>query len=333
MNDREREDRAMSTSTRRHLIATVMTHEVAGLEPAIAAELFAYDYGPMFGVEWYEHTFCTEHPGRLRVSRGMDVFVDEDFGVLRRADTIVIPGWGRSQRPSPALTAELRAAHERGARLVSFCTGAFALAAAGLLDGRRATTHWSHAEEFASTYPDVEFDPSVLYVHDDRILTAAGSASCIDLGLYIIRQDYGAEIANLVARDLVVPPHRDGGQAQYITTPMPSCPQEDPLSDTLGWALEHLDEPLTLEVLAARAMMSSRNFSRRFTAATGTTPHKWVVHQRVAAAQGLLETTTLPIEVIADRCGFGSAASLRAQFQQTVRSSPQAYRRAFARPA
>ncbi len=317
----------------RHLVATVMIDEVSGLEPAIAAELFAADWGADFGVTWYEHTFCTERPGRLRVSGGMDVFVDDDLSVLRSANTIIIPGWGRRHPPTAAVTGELRAAHDRGARIVSFCTGAFALAAAGLLDGRRATTHWGHAEEFAQRFPEVEFDPAVLYVHDDRILTAAGSASCIDLGLYIIRQDYGADIANLVARELVVPPHRDGGQAQYITTPVAVCPDEDPLSETLAWALEHLDQPLTLDVLAARSMMSSRTFSRRFAAATGTTPHKWVVHQRVSAAQRLLETTTLSIEVIAERCGFGSAASLRAQFQQTVRSSPQAYRRTFARPA
>lgn len=322
----------MAVSRSRHRVATVIVDDMTSLEPAISAEFFAADRGPDFGIAWYDHTFCTERPGRVRVRDGLDVFVDDDFTALRRADTIVIPGWSRVRDlPSDALVAELRAAHDRGARLVTFCTGAFVLAAAGLLDGRRATTHWGHAEEFARRYPRVEFDPAVLYVHDDRILTAAGSASCIDLGLYVIRQDHGAEIANRVARDLVVPPHRDGGQAQYISTPMPCCSDEDPLADTLAWALEHLDEPLTLDRLAARAMMSSRTFSRRFAAATGTTPHRWIVHQRVAAAQALLETTDLPVEIVAERCGFGSAASLRAQFQQTVRSSPQAYRRAFAR--
>ncbi|MFN8170221.1 MAG: helix-turn-helix domain-containing protein, partial [Candidatus Nanopelagicales bacterium] len=244
---------------------------------------------------------------------------------------VIVPSWSPTRgAPGPALADALRAAHARGARLLSFCSGAFALAGVGLLDGKRATTHWGHAAEFAARHPEVEFDPAVLYVHDGDVLTSAGSAAGIDLALYVVRLDYGAEIANLVARDLVVPPQRDGGQAQYISAPMATCPDSDPLGETLDWALEHLDEPLTLARLAAHATMSSRTFSRRFLAATGTTPHRWLLHQRVAAAQRLLETTDLSIETIAERSGFGSAASLRARFQQTVRSSPQAYRRTFA---
>lgn len=315
-----------------HRVVSLLVDGVSALEPAIAAEVFGLD--PELGVPWYRHRFCTEHPGRLSVKGGLDVIVERGLDELRHADTVVVPGWSRiTERPSDAVVDALLAAHRRGARIVTFCTGAFALASTGLLDGRRATTHWGYADEFADRFPHVEFDPAVLYVHDGELLTAAGSAACLDLALYLVRQDHGAEIANLLARDLVVPPHRDGGQAQYISAPMPVCAESDPLAETLDWALERLHEPLPLERLAARATMSGRTFSRRFLAATGTTPHRWVTHQRVAAAQALLETTDLPVELVAERCGFGSAASLRSHFQQTVRSSPQAYRRAFARSA
>jgi len=322
---------AATTRPARHHVVSVLVDDMSAFEAATAAELFDSEGGTEYGVTWYRHTFCTETPGRVRVRRGPDVIVDDGLDAIDTADTLVIPGWSSVRTPpTPALADAIVRAHERGARIVTFCTGAFALAATGLLDGRRATTHWGHADEFARRFPAVDFDPAVLYVHDGRLLTAAGSASCIDLGLYLIRQDHGADVANDVARDLVVPPHRDGGQAQYIATPVPTCAAEDPLAETLDWARSHLDEPLGVEVLAHRAMMSGRTFARRFVAATGTTPHKWVVHQRVAAAQQLLESTDLSVEEVARRCGFGSAASLRAQFQQTVRSSPQAYRRTFA---
>ena len=213
--------------------------------------------------------------------------------------------------------------------MVSFCTGAFALAEAGLLDGRRATTHWTGAQRFRDRYPQVHLDPSVLYVDEGDVLTAAGSAASIALALYLIRSDFGAEVANLVARDMVVPPHRDGGQAQYIDAPVAVCSDVDPLAETLVWAQAHLDEPLTVDGLAERAAMSSRNFARRFRGATGTTPHQWLVTQRVALAQELLETTDLTVEAIAERVGFGTAASFRMHLQRHARSTPQAYRRTF----
>jgi len=269
-------------------------------------------------------------PGPVRLVGGMDLTVTAGLEAIRRADTVILPGWCSTRDPlSPALSDALRAAHRRGARLVSFCTGAYALAGAGLLDGRRATTHWSHAERFAARFPDVVVDPDVLFVDDDRILTSAGAAASMDLALYLVRRDFGAEVANLLARDLVVPPHRDGGQAQYIESPVPMCEEGDELSETLAWAAAHLDEELSLDTLAARSMMSPRTFSRRFRAATGTTPLRWVTTQRIALAQRLLESTGLPVDRVAERSGLGTAASLRLHFQRQLRTSPHAYRRTF----
>src|SRR5439155_24609056 len=250
---------------------------------------------------------------------------------LRRAHTIVVPVSATSKEPAEELLVELRRAHARGARLVSVCTGAFTLAAAGLLDGRRATTHWMHADELARRYPKVEVDPGVLYVDDGDILTSAGTAAGIDLCLHIVRLDFGAEIANYVARRMVVPPHRDGGQAQFVADPVPDLAPEDPFAPTLVWVMEHLHEPLVVDDLARRSAMSPRTFARRFRAVTGTTPHQWLLRQRVLLAQRLLETTDDPVERVAERCGFGSAAALRQQFQRVVRTSPLAYRRTFRR--
>ena len=322
--------------SRRHRIATLIVEGMTPFEPSVSAEVFDYDRSDELGVHWYEHRFVTPDPGRVRLRGSLDLWVEHDLSWLRKADTIVIPGWhpvaGQQATATidDRLADELRRAHHRGARLVSFCTGAFALAAAGLLDGGRATTHWERAPELADRYPEVDVDPSVLYVEQGTILTSAGSAASIDLALHLVRTDFGAEVANAVARDMVVPPHRDGGQAQYIDTPMPSHADTDPLARTIDWALAHLDEDLSIERLAEHATMSVRTFIRRFRQATGTTPLQWLIRQRVAAAQRLLETTDLPVERIAQECGFGTAASLRSHFQRQVRCSPQAYRATFA---
>jgi AraC family transcriptional activator FtrA len=325
-----RDDRAM-TPSRRHHVVTVVVDGMTALEPSVSSEIFQLDRSDDLGVPWYRHTFCTERPGRVKLRGGFDIFVDRGLDAIARADTVVIPGW-RAPRDEigPELATALRKAHHRGARLVTFCTGAFALAAAGLLDGRVATTHWERSADLARSFPAVKVDPAVLYVDDGDILTSAGSAASIDLALYIVRSDYGADIANKLARDLVVPPHRDGGQAQYIDAPMPPCADTDPLASTLDWALAHLDLALSVEQLAHHATMSTRTFIRRFRQSTGTTPHKWLTRQRVAAAQALLETTDLSIERIADQCGFGTGASLRSHFQRQVHCSPQAYRQTFA---
>jgi len=230
--------------------------------------------------------------------------------------------------PAEVLQA-LRQAHERGARILSLCTGAFVLAAAGLLAGRRATTHWSECAELARQYPDVLVDPAVLYVDDGDIMTSAGSAASIDLCLHVVRQDYGAAVAARLARQLVVPPYRDGGQAQYIDAPLPAIDGADLFTDTLAWMQQHLDLPLTVDDLASRSAMSRRTFARRFCAATGTTPYQWLLRQRLQLAQRLLETSDMPVDSIALRAGFSTAANLRKHFGRRVRTSPQAYRHTF----
>jgi transcriptional regulator GlxA family with amidase domain len=273
-------------------------------------------------------------------SNGEDIFagsrtrlgVDCTFAELpSHIDTLVVPGvpdWRSVVADSQLidLVAELSG---RSRRTAAVCAGAFVLAAAGLLDGRRATTHWMHAEELAAQYPSIEVDPKVLYIDEGDVVTSAGTAAGIDLCLHIVRKDHGADVANAVARRMVVPPHRDGGQAQYVDIPVAASEDGDPLSRTLGWMLEHLAEQLPIDDLAHRSHMSPRTFARRFRAVTGTTPHQWLLSQRILLAQRLLETSDLPVEVVAERCGFGTAANLRHHFQRVVDTSPLAYRRTF----
>jgi transcriptional regulator GlxA family with amidase domain len=223
----------------------------------------------------------------------------------------------------------LRDAYDRGARILSVCSGAFALGYAGLLDGRRATTHWMYADRLAAMFPEADVDPDVLYVIDGQVMTSAGTAAGIDLCLHLVRMDHGAEIANAFARRMVVPPHRDGGQAQYVQAPMPECSGDDPIAEVSDWMVTNLHEELSVDELARKALMSPRTFARRFRAATGTTPHQWLLRQRVLHAQHLLEATDEPVERIATRCGFGSAAVLRQHFNRVVGTSPLAYRRTF----
>ncbi len=223
----------------------------------------------------------------------------------------------------------LRAAHARGARMVSICTGAFALAAAGVLDGRRATTHWRDAADLAARHPRVRVEPGVLYIDEGDILTSAGVAAGLDLCLYILRRDHGAALANRIARRIVVPPHRDGGQAQYVEQPVPEQPGGS-LAGTRAWALERLHEPLTVRTLATHAHVSERTFARRFTAETGVPVLRWLHAQRIDAARTALEATEASIDDIAHRCGFGTAANLRKHFHRHLSTTPTAYRRAFA---
>ncbi len=223
----------------------------------------------------------------------------------------------------------VRRAHRRGARIVSLCTGAFVLAEAGLLAGRRVTTHWAECGELARRHPDVVVDPDVLYVDDDDVLTSAGSAASIDLCLHVVRKDHGAEVATALARQLVVPPYRDGGQAQYIETPIPPTVETDLFADTIAWVQSNLDEPITVAELAERSAMSRRTFARRFLATTGTSPYQWLLRQRLQLAQRLLETTDLPVELVARRSGMVNAGNLRKHFSRAVLTTPQQYRRTF----
>ena len=312
-----------------HTVSAVVLEGQNPLEFTIACEVFGLGR-PEVGLPWYRFFLCAADPPPLHIAPGFVLDTEHGLERLAEADTVIVPGWCSLDREPPeGLLDALRAAYRRGARMVSFCTGAFALAAAGILDGRPATTHWATADRLAALYPSVRVDPRVLYVDDGQVLTSAGAASALDLALHIVRLDHGAEVANAVARQLVVPPHRDGGQAQYVEMPVPPSPGPDPLGATLAWALDHLAEPISVEDLAARALQSPRTFARHFRATVGTTPHQWLVRQRVLYAQRLLETTEDAVELVAQRSGFGSAATLRAHFQRIVSTAPLAYRRVF----
>lgn len=310
-------------------VAVVVFDRVPVFEFAVPCEVFGIDRSAM-GLPNYRLLVCAAEPGPLRTNAGVTIATAHGLEALAGADTVVVPAWRDiDEAPPPALLAALRAAHGRGARLASLCSGAFVLAAAGLLDGRRATTHWMYARALAERYPAVRVDPDVLYVDAGSVLTSAGTAAGIDLCLHLVRLDYGAAVANLFARRMVVPPHREGGQAQYVEAPLPQAPDGIPLGPTLDWALGHLAEALTVERLAARAGLSPRTFARRFRAETGTTPLQWLLAQRVLAAQRQLETSDRAVERVAEDCGFGTAATLRLHFGRLVGVAPTAYRRAF----
>lgn len=324
------ENPVVAQRVRRHRVVAVLIDGMSALEPAVAEDFFGEEWEAELGVPWYRFSTCTPHPGPLRLG-ALRVTVERGLEALSRADTVLVPGWRNPLIPNePALIAALRRAHRRGARLVSFCSGAFVLAEAGLLDGRPATTHWADADAFRARYPAVRLDPAVLYVDDGQVLTSAGAAASIDLSVHLIRNDYGAEIANAVARQQVVPPHRHGGQAQYVQAPVATADHTgDLLGDTLEWAVTQLHRPLSVAHLAARAALSPRQFTRRFRDLTGTTPHQWLITQRLALAQRLLETTDQPVDKVAAATGFGTGASLRQHFQRSLATSPVAYRRTF----
>jgi AraC family transcriptional activator FtrA len=297
-------------------------------EFGIVVELFGLPR-PELDVDWYRFDVCSIDPGPLRATGGVTVQPTAGLRTAQRAGTIVIPGWrDADERPPEALLELLRAAHARGARLVSICSGVFVLAAAGLLDGKRATTHWRYVDRLRARYPRVRVEPDVLYVDEGAVLTSAGSAAGIDLCLHIVRRDYGAEIANQVARRLIVPPQRDGGQSQYIPAPVRDEARHG-LSRVLEWAQRQLSEPLSVDTLAGRAAMSPRTFARRFREETGTTPHQWLTHQRLLAAQRRLETTNESVDAVAEAVGLQTAATLRLHFRRALRITPTEYRRRF----
>jgi transcriptional regulator GlxA family with amidase domain len=273
---------------------------------------------------------CAAERGPLRTNAGFTIETPHGLQALRRAQIVVVPSWRETgESAPPALLDALRAAHRRGATIVGLCLGAFVLAEAGLLDGRPATTHWHLVPQFAQRYPQVKLQPEVLYVDDGDILTSAGTAAGLDCCLHLLRVRHGADAANYAARRMVVAPHRQGGQAQYIQQPVRPAPERDRLSPLLEWMSRHLNQAHQLDDLAARALMSRRNFTRRFRDATGTTVGQWLQNQRLALAQRLLETSTQPVESIAADCGFGSAVSMRQHFSAAFKISPSAYRRQF----
>lgn len=310
-------------------VAVAVFDQASAFELGVVAEVFGFDR-TADGFPGYDFAVCAIEGSPVRTSSGFSIETPHGIERLRTADLIAIPNWrGVDERPPEPFLEELRAAVERGARVMSVCSGAFALAAAGLLDGRRATTHWRYAAALAERYPRVEVHPDVLYVDEGAVLTSAGTAAGIDLCLHIVRGEHGAAVANALARRMVVPPHRDGGQAQYVETPVRVHRRGDELSEVLDWALERLDEPLPVQELAARALMSTRTFARRFRAVTGETPHRWLLLQRLLLAQRLLEEGDEPVEEVARLAGFGSAVSLRQHFARWRGTSPQRYRRTF----
>ncbi|WP_345466822.1 helix-turn-helix domain-containing protein [Actinoallomurus oryzae] len=307
-------------------VALAVHDGITIFEVAAVCEVFGVDRG--ITGRWYDFTVCGA--GDVRFGGWFRAEASQGLDGLVAADTVIVPACRDVSGDPPAdLVAAVRAAHGAGARIVSICTGAFVLAAAGLLDGRRATTHWLHAELLAARYPRVTVDPNVLYVDEGDVLTSAGKAAGMDLCLHLVRLDHGVAVANDLARRLVVPPHRAGGQAQFIRAPVDTGGRGRPLADLLPWVLARLDRPLTVEDLAREANMSSRNLARHFNATTGTTPLRWLLTQRIHRAQELLETTDDSVESIAARTGMGTAATLRRHFNRAVGVPPDAYRRTF----
>lgn len=312
----------------RHKVAVIVDEGSNPFELGVATELFGLRR-PELNRAWYDFTLCAAAPA-VQVHAGLFTMSGlAGLVAVDDADTVIVPNRPDPQvAPSGAVLAAIRRAAARGARLISFCTGAFTLAAAGVLDHRRATTHWRWADLFAASYPTVALEPDVLFVDDGNILTAAGSAAALDLGLYVIRRDHGAEVANAVSRRLVFATYRDGGQRQFIECPVPAVPDAS-LAPVLAWARQRLDQRLTVTELAARAAVSSATLHRRFRAELGTTPLAWLTAERVALACRLIERGELRLHVVARASGFGTAANLRAKLRRRTGLSPNAYRRRF----
>jgi transcriptional regulator GlxA family with amidase domain len=315
-----------------HRIVALCLPGTVAFDLTAAAQAFRLAHGPDY-TPHYGFSTCSVDRAPVSTTSGFEIGVEAGLGALRRADTVVVPGYYAIHEPPPAeATAALRAVARRGARLMSVCTGAFALAAAGVLDGRRATTHWAWAADLAARFPAVEVDPDVLFVDEGEVLTSAGLSAGIDLSLYVVRRDHGAVCADRVARQMVAAPHRDGGQAQFFRAPEDgaAAPAGDgSLEPTRAWARERLAEPLTVEAMARHANVSPRTFARRFREETGTTPLQWLLTRRVLEARRLLEDSDLPVEAIAAAAGFGNAASLRDHFRRATATTPTAYRRTF----
>lgn len=312
-----------------HRIAVIAFDGISPFHLSVPCLVFEPRAGSS-GLPDFDLRVCATDPGPLRTDAGFTLQPAHGLEGLKGADTVIVPSWRDPAEPPPDdLCRALRDAHAGGARLVGLCLGTFVLAEAGLLDGRPATTHWAAMDAFARRYPRVQLTRDVLYVDGDDVLTSAGTAAGIDCCLHLVRRHHGADVANQIARRLVVAPHRQGGQAQYIEQPLPADPGDERLRAVLDWALSRLDQRLGVDELAERARMSRRTFTRRFRRATGASVGDWLAHQRLARAQRLLETTDRSLEHIAVESGFGSAVSLRQRFAAVLGTSPSAYRRSF----
>lgn len=312
-----------------HTIAVIAYDGISPFHLSVPCIVFGDDLLRL-GAPRYELQVCAERSGAVSTLSGFAIQVAHDLSALEQADTVIIPSWSSpDSQPSSAMLAALQQAHARGARVVGLCLGTFVLAQAGLLKGRSASTHWAWADDFAKDHPDVKLDRQALYTDDGNITTSAGTAAAIDCCLHLIRVDHGAEIANRVARRLVVAPHRHGNQSQYIEMPLSETERPDAVSAALDWAMAHLNEPINVEQLAQKAHMSPRNFSRHFKRKTGATIVQWLQHQRLAVAQRLLERGDGSIDQVAETAGFGSTVSFRLQFTRMFSISPASYRKQF----
>ncbi|GAA1409705.1 helix-turn-helix domain-containing protein [Catellatospora coxensis] len=317
----DRRKRAIITGVTFRSVAAYAPQGVLAFSLGLVGEVFAGRF---------DFAVCTDVPGPLRTDLGLDVRVDDGLDRLATADLVLaLPGGRFREAPAASAVAALQAAYARGAIVAAHCVGAYTLAGAGLLDGRRATTHWRFAADFAARFPAVRLASDVLYVDEGSVVTGAGAAAGADMCLHLVRREHGAAAANEIAREMVIPPHREGGQAQYMAAPVPDGADDERLGAVLAWARDNLHRRLTVDELAARALASRRTFLRRFADATGSTPHAWLLAQRLNSAEELLETTDLPVEAVARRVGFTSAAILREHFTRRRGVPPRTYRRAF----
>lgn len=316
-----------STRPRNTTVAVLAYDGVNAFELGMAVEVFGL---PNMGPDWYRVAVCSDSPRKQRAAGGgVKIVADAGLSFLQQAGTVIVPGWQDiNATPPDALLAALCRAHARGARIASICSGIFVVAAAGLLVGRRVAVHWANAEALAGKYPSLRVNPNVLYVDDGDIMSSAGRAAGLDLCVHIVRRDFGAETANIVARRLVIAPHREGGQAQFI--PRPVWTEGNSLGELRNWIRDHLDQNLAIARLAAKSRMSRRTFIRRFEEATGVSPGEWVLQERTAQARNLLEATAMSIEQVATAVGFGSADALRHHFRTRFQTSPLRYRLDFA---
>jgi len=313
------------TTTQDPLVCAIAYDGLCTFEFGIAVELFALSR-PEFD-NWYRFSVVKAEAGPMRAVGGITVEADADLDVLQEASLIIVPGWRGADAPVPdALCKALKAAHDRGARVASICSGVFVLAAAGLLDGKRATTHWNYTDKLAQKYPSTVVDPDVLFVEDDRVFTSAGSAAGLDLGLHIIRNDYGAQVAATVARRLVLPAQRDGGQRQFVPRPEPKARVGSGISSVQDHIRSKLDEEWPVDRMASTAATSERTFTRRFSEEVGLTPLNWLKGERVARAAELLENSEVPLSDVWIACGFGSAETFRREFRKAIGVPPVRYR-------
>lgn len=326
-NDSGRSDSNDTISDMRHVVALALSDGVPVFELAAPCSIFGEDRSDLTGTDWYTLQVCS--PADARVDRWFAASTPYTYEDLVSADTVIVPACHDvALNPATDLVDAVREAADRGARIVSICTGAFVLAAAGLLDGRRAATHWMHARALAERYPEVIVDPAPLFIDQGNVLTSAGKSAGIDLCLHLVRKDYGAHVANQIARRLVAPPQREGDQRQYVN-PGPTPPGDGNLGYTMQWALEHLGEGITVERLAQRSHVSVRTLHRHFVQRTGAKPLEWLNFQRVQRAQQLLETSNIPVERIAELSGFGTSVALRRHFHDALGTTPDTYRRTF----